>query len=295
MKFADRLFPNWIRSVTARVPDPRIKNKCSYTIEQVIFSGLMMFILRYRSLRSYCMENRGNPFTIKNYQRWITINEIPSDDEHRYCLQTVSTKSLNLLLKDYHQTIERKKLFVDEKLFNRHKLVSLDGTGHFCSEKISCEFCLKKTRASGEEQFYHGQLLASLTNVSASYAIPLQFEPIQRGDNETEYSKNDCELNAGKRLIEDLPREFPKRNFCFLADNLFAVDPIIRSVLKKNWHFIITAKPDRNKEVFLMFDYLYEQKQSLEAVDKDGVIHNYQWSNGLPLKQFRKTVTTQPQ
>ena len=139
MKFTYRLFPNWIRSITDRVPDPRMKSKCIYSIEQVMFSGLMMFVMRYRSLRSYCLENRDNPYTIKNYQRWITISDIPSDDEFRYCMQTVSTNSLNLLLKDYHQTIERKKLFVDEKLFNRHELVTLDGTGQLCSKNINCD------------------------------------------------------------------------------------------------------------------------------------------------------------
>lgn len=288
LKFNFRVFPNWIRSITKHVPDPRIEGRCDYTIEQVIFCTLMLFILRYRSLRSYCLENRNNDFTIKNFQRWITIYNIPSEDSLRYTLQTVSTPSLNLLLKDYHQTLERKKILVDEKLFNRHELVSLDGTGQFCSGSINCEHCLTKTLSSGEKQYYHGQLLATLTNKTASYALPLQFEPIQRGDNETEFSKNDCELNAGKRLITNLRTQFPKRSFCFLADNLFAVEPIIKLIREHNWNYIITAKPERNKEVFFMFEYLHEQKQELKTVDKDGVIHNYSWSNNLPLKQFKK-------
>ena len=44
--------------------------------------------------------------------------------------------------------------------------------------------------------YYYGQLLASITNIKANYSLPLQFEPIERSDIETEYSKNDCELNA---------------------------------------------------------------------------------------------------
>ena len=47
----------------------------------------------------------------------------------------------------------------------------------------------------------NGQLLASVTNVSASYSLPFQFEPIERDDVDTQYSKNDCELNAAKRLL----------------------------------------------------------------------------------------------
>lgn len=265
LKFTYRLWPNWIKSISNRVKDPRVKDKCSY-----------------------CLENKGNPLTIKNFERWITISEIPSDDELRYCLQTVSTQSLNLLLKDYHHVIERKKLLVDDKLFCRHELVSLDGTGQLCSKNIGCERCLTKTLASGEVQFHHGQLLASLTNTNGSYALPLQFEPIERSDTETQYSKNDCEINAGKRLLSKLRTQFPKRSFCFLADNLFAVEPILCLIQERNWHFLITAKPERNKEVFFMFDYLHERRLSLDFVDKEGFTHCYRWSNELPLKQFHK-------
>ncbi len=61
---------------------------------------------------------------------------MPSDDDLRYCLQTVSTKSLNDLLKDFHQTLERKKILSNQKLFDRHELISLDGTGQISSQKI---------------------------------------------------------------------------------------------------------------------------------------------------------------
>lgn len=257
-------------------------------MEQVIFSGLMMFILRYRSLRSFCIENKGNPSTIKNFSRWISISDLPSDDELRYCLQTLSTRSLNHLLKDYHYTLERKKILAADKLFNRHELVSLDGTGQLCSQNIKCEHCLTRVHQSGEVQFYHGQLLASLTNINASYALPLQFEPIQHSETETQYSKNDCELNAGKRLLAQLRTQFPKRSFCILGDNLFAVDSILKLILERNWHFMITAKPEKNKEVFFMFEYLHERRAQLDFVDKEGVTHCCRWANGLPLKQYSK-------
>ncbi len=288
LKFTRRLWPKWIQNISSRVQDPRIQSRCNYSMEQVVFSGLMMFILRYRSLRSYCLENKENPNTMANFARGITISEIPSDDGHRYCLQTVSTKSLNGLLKDFHQGLERNKLLRSEKLFARHELVVLDGTGQLYSENINCERCLSKTLQSGEKRFYHGQLLASLTNASASYALPLQFEPIERSDTETQYSKNDCELNAAKRLIGKLRIEFPKRSFCFLGDNLFAVESIIQMLQERNWRFILTAKPERNKEVFFMFDYAHERRLSLDLVDKEGTRHCYRWSNGLPLKQYHK-------
>ena len=173
--------------------------------------SISTFVL-YRSLRSFCKENKDNLHTLRNFNRWITISEVPSDDNLRYCLQTVSTKSLNNRLKDLHQGMERKKILSVQKLFGRHELVSLDGPGQLSSNKIQCEKCLTKTLQNGSTVFHHGQLLATRTNANGEFALPLQFEPIERDDVDTQYSKNDCELNAAKRLIPKLRSQFPKRS-----------------------------------------------------------------------------------
>lgn len=287
LKFTYRLWPDWVQRISARIPDPRVKAKCTYSMEQIFFSGLMVFVLRYRSLRSFCLENRGNERALKNFRRWISISEIPCDDELRYSLQTISTDSMNLLLKDLHQKLDRKKILNNEKFWGRHELVNLDGSGQLDSKNIHCELCLEKNLDNGTH-FYHGQLLASITNINASFALPFQFEPIQRSDTETKYSKNDCELNAAKRLIANLRTHFPKRSFCFLGDNLLSADAIIRQIRNYSWHFIITAKPERNKELFFMFDYLHQQRSQFALVDKNGTTHVYRWCNQLPLKQYTK-------
>lgn len=287
MKFTYRMFPDWLRQVSRHIPDPRIKAKCLYSMEQVFFSGLLMFILRSRSLRAFTKENRGNETALKNLNRWITISDLPSDDELRYCLQTVPTSGLNFLLRDLHQRMERQKLLKDDRLFDRHELVVFDGSGQISSSKIHCEKCLTKVHQDGKTTFWHGQLLASLTNKSAAYALPLLFEPIERDGVDTQYSKNDCELSAGKRMILKMKTLYPKRSFCILADNLFAVDPFIRLILEKGWHFIMTAKEERNKELFLMFEYVREKQECHEVIDRDGSIRSYRWSNGLPLKYYK--------
>lgn len=220
-----------------------------------------------------------------NFQKWITISGIPSDDELRYCLQTVSTKSLNKILQQSHAQIDRKKILGNQLFLGRHQLVSLDGTGQISSKNIQCEKCLTRAIDGGNTLFHHSQLLATLTNQKAEYALPLQFEPIEKDDVDTRYSKNDCELKAGKRLIIKLKTQFPKRSFCILGDNLFAVEPFVELILEKGWHFILTAKPERNKELFFMYDYVFEKKQSFEYQDSRGHSHQYRWSNQLPIKQ----------
>jgi len=299
MNFTYKLFPEWIQWLS-KVPDYRVQARCQYSLYQTLFCGLSLFLLRHRSLRAFTMELRGNTKAQENFQRWIHFKDVPSDDEIRYILSTVSTASMNGLLKNFHQRIQRQKILSQKsnshKLLGKFELISLDGTGQLSSDKIGCEKCLTRQSTDSKGQtltkYLHGQLLLSLTDLFAKYSLPFQFEPIERSDSETQYSKNDCELNAAKRALQKLKTTFPKRAFCFLGDNLFAVQSTTELIRASGWHFIFTAKPERNKELFFMWEYLKDRRQYLQWKDRRDHIHQYSWINGLPLKQakFKESV-----
>jgi len=78
---------------------------------------------------------------------------------------------------------------------------------------------------------------------------------------------------------------YPKRKFCFLGDNLYAVKPILKLILKYGWHFIMTAKPDRNKGLFRNFEVLGETRNTLSVTGEKGHRHEYIWANAIPLTQ----------
>ncbi len=175
LKFTYKLFPDWVQWL-GLVPNHRVQKdktgSCRYSLEQVIFCGLMLFILRHRSLRSFVLETRGNSVALRNFTRWIAISEVPSDDDLRYCLSTISTKTMNALLKKFHAQIDRRKLLANEARLAGLELVALDGTGQLSSTKISCEKCLTREPSTGDKLHMHGQLLASITNLRATYAPP---------------------------------------------------------------------------------------------------------------------------
>jgi hypothetical protein len=115
-------------------------------------------------------------------------------------------------------------------------------------------------------------------------SLTMGFEPIENHTDRKEYDKNDCELNAGKRLLKNLRSAYPKRTFCITGDNLFSAANFIQQIKSYGWSFIITAKPERNKELFSMYDYVYEKKRSTNFFDKNGHQHHYEWANQIPLK-----------
>jgi len=292
MKMTHRIFPEF-RAWLSQLPDSRLKQKCLYSVGQVAFCALMMFLTRQRSLRSFCLENRDSEWTLHNFQKWMPMHNVPTDDEIRYVLADLPTTALNDLLRKIHGGLERKKVLSDQKFLDKMELVSLDGSGQLSSYNLCYDNALtrKTILADGSERtlFLHGQLVATLTNPTAAYSLPLFFEPIERqGTEAVVFDKNDCEINAAKRLLFKLKTLYPKRSFCFLGDNLFAVTTITEVLKEKSWHFIFTAKPERNRELFSWAEMLKERWQTVEIVDQDGVRKTYRFMNKLPLAQFLK-------
>lgn len=83
------------------------------------------------------------------------------------------------------------------EILDGHSLLSIDGTGHFCSSKVQCEHCLQ--RKSGKIiQYHHAAVAAVITHPETREVIPLAVEPIVKQDGET---KNDCERNATAKLL----------------------------------------------------------------------------------------------
>jgi len=67
-------------------------------------------------------------------------------------------------------------------------LLSIDGTGYFCSSSIHCKHCLER-KIGGKTQCHHQAVAAVLTHPETKEVIPLAVEPIIKQDGK---SKNDC-------------------------------------------------------------------------------------------------------
>jgi hypothetical protein len=292
-KLIYKLFPKWVQWIYRYSPDRRRQASCDYPLGEVILMGLCMFLFRYPSLRAFVTEFRENQIALANFNEFFTLKGVPSDDEFRYALSKIPTQVFNKILQKLHQRLERKKRVQALRLMDKYDLVALDGSGQLSSYKLSCPKCLTRTSSKcGQEQtlYLHGQLVASLISAQTSLSLTMCYEPIENDGTRSEYKKNDSELAAAKRLLKNMNSLYPRRPFCITGDNLFAVAPLIKHIKDNGWSFIITAKPERNIELFSWYDYLAETKQELKFTDEKGHQHHYQWSNKLPLKQDQKAA-----
>ena len=93
-------------------------------------------------------------------------------------------------------------------------------------------------------------LCCALVHPDRREVFVLDSEPILNEDGST---KNDCERNAAKRLLEYFGKAYrcpvEKYNFLMVEDALYANEPHIRELQNKGISFIINVKPTGQKNI----------------------------------------------
>ncbi len=160
-----------------------------------------------------------------------------------------------------------------------HYLLSLDGTGYFSSPTVHCKQCGEKHHRNGTTTYYHQMLGAVLVHPDIKEVIPLAPEPILKQDGTT---KNDCERNAAKRLLEDARREHPHLKLIVIEDALASNAPHISQLQLLDLHFILGAKQGDHK---FLFDWVAQTQTTAEYefTDEKGYHHRFRYLNGAPL------------
>jgi hypothetical protein len=106
---------------------------------------------------------------------------------------------------------------------------------------------MQKEHADGTVTYYHQMLGAALVHPDKAEVIPLAPEPIIKQDGQT---KNDCERNAARRLLERFRREHPFLPVIVVEDALSANGPHVRDLLEHGCHFILGVKEGDHAYLF---------------------------------------------
>jgi hypothetical protein len=102
-------------------------------------------------------------------------------------------------------------------------------------------------------------------------------------------TKQDCEMNAGKRYIASLRQEHPQLDFLIGGDALFSKQPIIEDILEHRMHYLFVAKPSDHTYLTQWLE-AYPCLHSVSLSDEKGRQHLYEWMNEVPLNGQEKSV-----
>jgi len=265
-----------------RIPEFRQNNKVNYSVHDAMMSGFACMYFQDPSLLQF-QERMQKSQHRNNLETLFGVKDIPKDNQLRNIVDEVTPSELGYFFEEYLRKLQRSKQLTEYQILPDLYLVTLDATGFFSSENISCPCCLTKTHNKDEEdekiRYMHQALQVAIMHPDKRQVIPLMPEEIKNTDGNT---KQDCEVNAAKRLMKKLRATHPRLGMVLLGDDIYSRQPMIEEVKRHNMHYLFVAKPTSHK---YLQDWVgaYKCLPSEEHTNSKGERYVLEWINKVPL------------
>jgi hypothetical protein len=257
-------------------------------VHDVVMSGEAAMYFQDRSLLQF-QKHLEEASHRSNLQTLFGIKQIPKETQMRDVLDQVVSENFRPIFYDYFYRLQRGKHLKGYELFPDLYLCSIDGSQYFGSNQIECEKCLVRKHREGEVGYSHQILQGAFMHPDQKQVIPVMPEEIC---NEDGAEKQDCEINASKRLIEKIRADHPQLGIILNGDGLYPKQSLIEAALSARMHYIFVCKPDDHKTLMEWISELrsLREMKTHRWVDDKGRTHFYEWTNGVPLNGKEKTV-----
>lgn len=281
LKITKHFFKDLNKKLT-NVKDKRHQSYVTYTPEVLLFTVIMKNVSGIVSMNKMTSDF-NNDAVIENIATALgydSLEEIPHYDTINNFLKTLEITELEKIRDYMIRELFKKRALEKYRLLDKFWCIAIDGSQLFSFKKKHCDHCLKKeykNKDTGEIErtiYYHTVLEAKLVLGDMVFSILTEFV-----ENENEsVSKQDCEVNAAKRLMKKLKYKFRKLNICLLGDSLYSCDPIYQLCDEYNWKFIFRFKEGRAKT-------LWEEIQEIKKIQNDTNKDNLNFINEISYKE----------
>ena len=261
-KYLPRLF-----MMFDNLTDVRQQGKVTYSMKAICVTRLFALLCGITSMNSMT-HKFNNDHSIHNLSKIIKedLSDLPHYDTINDVFDDLNIDELRKIQKYIVYALIRSKMF-DKFRYHGKFQILIDGTGLISFNYPHCDHCIVKQHSDGTKTYEHNVLEAKL--VFDSFVISLDSEFIENPDPSViNLKKQDCEMNAFKRMAPRIKKNFPKLNFIITADALYASGPFIKLCLDNNWDYIFRLKSDKLKTVNQDFD-------GIISVDKGSKYDNY--------------------
>lgn len=275
-----------LREVLAGLPDRRKGKNLSYAMEDFGLSAFSVFFTQSPSFLAHqktLQAARGK----NNAQSFFPIAEIPSDNQIRQMLDPVPPQALYPVYDQIYDRLREHGIIQAFRGVHNSTLIALDGTWYHSSKKICCPCCSHLEHTHGEITYYHSALTPVIVAPGQSEVIALRPEFITPQDGHT---KQDCEIAAAKRWLEQNATRYLEGPVTLLGDDLYAHQPFCRRTLLHGFHFLFTCKPESHSTLYQWVNLLQPGpdlgvSQQRIKVGAHFQTHTYRWANQVPLTE----------
>ena len=279
---------SFMSSLFTSLPDPRQSGKIKHRLHDVMMTAFACMYFQDKSFLQF--QKRVTEVMLPgNLAKMFGIHDAPDATQIRETLDRVDSDGIRPIFKETFSRLQRGKHLEPYQVLPGLYYAAMDGTEYFSSKKISCDGCLKCEHKNGDVTYSHKVLQVAIMHPKMRQVIPLMPELIHNDDGN---DKQDCEMNAAKRLIPKLRQEHPKLGLILGGDALFSKQPIIENVLSAGMHYLFVAKPSDH---VYMNEYIDTARKcsgvkSITREDKKGKLYRYEWINDVPLSKRKDTI-----
>lgn len=284
------------------IKDPR--KSWDYSMRYLIFSEMLMFLSEGKSQRFTETAYQDNKY-LNNISKIINeeVKAVPDAEIYTDVFSRIENKDIEDFLYKINYHIIRNKTYDASKVLGKYNLV-LDGTRFQRSHHEIGKEWLKETK-EGKTIWYLSMLDMKL--VANQMAIPIMSEMInnedRKKDGETdadlknkspEEIKQDCELNASKRLLPNFRKEYPRLPVRIIADSLYPSIGLIKLCKAENLEFLFVLRdkkiPTLLKEFLTIVSMPSGNREIIETKDE---IKLTLWENEIDYKGEKINVIRQ--
>lgn len=264
---------NMLSTRFAHIPDTRHPERIDYSLHDTLMSGFAMMFFQHPSLLEFQrkMQQRRSRC---NLETIFGVHEVPSDTQMREILDGVPVEWLRQVFPELFAKVRRVGWATDFKSpvpsgYHQGDYYSamLDGSDYFHSTKVQCPGCLHRTESNSQVHYHHTVVSATLVKAGSHRVMPLDVEEVRNSDGQ---DKQDCELNAAKRLIPRLRQEHPQLPLIIGGDDLYCHEPFIAQLRELHLHHVLVCKPTSHLELYTW----------VEDMERWGGCEKGQWQEG---------------
>jgi len=274
-----------VRQKLLTFEDPRNRS-VTYSFHDLVMSAYAMFHLKYPSVNRFETQTASEKVNLQNL---FKIKNLCSDAQLRAILDQLDPSPLRKLYVENMSLLRKLGILKNYSSIQNHLICTIDGVQHFSSNEVHCDNCLSKKHANGTVTYHHNMLCAALVHPAQREVFIMGSEPIIKQDGDT---KNDCELNAGTRLLNWLSEHYKDHKLLITEDALYANGPHLRQILGNNWQFIVNIKPKSQKTLFKAFKARRKRRtvKYIEWTDQAQTSHRFWYANNFALNEASPDV-----
>ena len=214
-----------VDSVFSQVTTGNCRRTTPYMALDCLMSGLAMLLFKFKSMLKFDEATRSDEEPLHtNLKRLFGLKRVPSDTTMRRRLDDIDPQCVNRILKSLFGFLRRNGYLERFQVRGGYLPLTVDGTGYHTSTQVRCDQCLAAKTRDGKTRYRHSMLAAALVHPDVKQAIPMCAENIV---NEDGHTKQDCEINAFKRMITRLRREHRRLKFIVLGDAMLWTRPCL--------------------------------------------------------------------